>query len=312
MLSKRANVFYLEFCRIQKQDERVVYLTQTGRDIESFFNIPEKNTAFIMLGKGTSITQPAVRKLAESQVIVGFCGSGGSPSFGSIDVAFLNMESEYRPTQYMQSWAKMWFDEEQRLKMARHFINKRIELVTERWLKDFKISIPADIINRLYYDMDNSINVNQMLLSEAKWAKSLYGILARHFSVRGFSRRKKGDEDEGTISHINDLLDQGNYLGYGYAATSLSGMGISYMFPILHGKTRRGALVFDLADIFKDAIIMPLAFQLGSQRKSNKEFREALIEKCFDFKLLDLLFNFIKDAVDIIDKNQQVKVLHAE
>jgi len=82
LLSKRANVFYLEYCRVQEQDDRVVYVTQTGKDVESIFNIPEKNTAFLLLGTGTSITQSAIRKLAESHVMVGFCGGGGTPRFG--------------------------------------------------------------------------------------------------------------------------------------------------------------------------------------------------------------------------------------
>ena len=91
MLSKRANVFYLEFCRVQMFGERIAYLTQTGADVEKVFNIPDRNTAFILLGKGTSITQAAVRRLAESQVLVGFCGSGGSPPFGMVDFAFLTV-----------------------------------------------------------------------------------------------------------------------------------------------------------------------------------------------------------------------------
>ena len=60
MLSKRANVFYLERARVLQEGERVVYLTDTGMDIEKLFNIPDKNTAFLMLGKGTSITCAAV------------------------------------------------------------------------------------------------------------------------------------------------------------------------------------------------------------------------------------------------------------
>ena len=80
MMSKRANVFYLEHVRVMQRDQRVVYMTEAREGLHQFVAIPDKNTAFILLGKGTSITDAAVRKLAESNVIVGFCGSGGSPS----------------------------------------------------------------------------------------------------------------------------------------------------------------------------------------------------------------------------------------
>jgi len=35
---------------------------------------------------------------------------------------------------------------------------------------------------------------------------------------------------------------------------------ISPALPRLHGITKRGALVFDIADLIKDAYVMPLAF----------------------------------------------------
>ena len=56
-LSKRANVFYLEHARVVQQDDRIVYLTQDGGEFEQMFNIPERNTAFLLLGKGTSAVQ---------------------------------------------------------------------------------------------------------------------------------------------------------------------------------------------------------------------------------------------------------------
>lgn len=46
--------------------------------IEHFYNIPEKYR-FLLLGKGSSdYRRAAARRLAESNVMVGFCGSGGS------------------------------------------------------------------------------------------------------------------------------------------------------------------------------------------------------------------------------------------
>ena len=70
-LSKRANVFYLEHARVVQQDDRIVYLTQDGGEFEQMFNIPERNTAFLLLGKGTSITDAAMRRMAASNVMVG-------------------------------------------------------------------------------------------------------------------------------------------------------------------------------------------------------------------------------------------------
>ena len=59
-------------CRVVQQDDRIVYLTQDGGEFEQMFNIPERNTAFLLLGKGTSITDAAMRRMAASNVMVAF------------------------------------------------------------------------------------------------------------------------------------------------------------------------------------------------------------------------------------------------
>lgn len=67
--SKRANVFYLEHCRVMQKDGRVLYLTEAKKE-NLYFNIPIANTTVILLGTGTSITQAAVRMLCQAYALV--------------------------------------------------------------------------------------------------------------------------------------------------------------------------------------------------------------------------------------------------
>ena len=53
--SKRANLYYLEHCRVMQKDSRVLYLTEAKKD-KQYWNIPIANTTVILLGTGTSIT----------------------------------------------------------------------------------------------------------------------------------------------------------------------------------------------------------------------------------------------------------------
>ena len=71
LLSKRANIYYLEHCRVMQKDGRVLYLTESKKQ-NFYWNIPIANTTVIMLGTGTSITQAAMRMLASAGVLVGF------------------------------------------------------------------------------------------------------------------------------------------------------------------------------------------------------------------------------------------------
>jgi CRISPR-associated endonuclease Cas1 subtype I-F len=118
--SKRANIYYLEKCRVMQKDGRVLYLTE-AKDENLYWNIPIANTTVILLGIGTSITQAAVRMLVSAGVLIGFSGSGGTPLLAGNEIEWLTPQSEYRPTEYVQGWVSFWFDEAKRLKVAKTF-----------------------------------------------------------------------------------------------------------------------------------------------------------------------------------------------
>lgn len=63
----------------------------------------------------------------------------------------------------------------------------------------------------------------------------------------------------------------------------------------MHGKTRRGALVFDIADIIKDALILPTAFICASENASEQQFRQECLNRFIKHKAMDTLFEVIKD-----------------
>ena len=61
MYSKRANIYYLEYCRLLVNGGRVEYVTDAGKK-RLYWNVPIANTTTLLLGPGTSITQAAVRR----------------------------------------------------------------------------------------------------------------------------------------------------------------------------------------------------------------------------------------------------------
>jgi len=67
---------------------------------------------------------------------------------------------------------------------------------------------------------------------------------------------------------------------------------------IFHGKSRAGGLVFDLADGFKDALVLPLAFaSILSKRDDTPEntFRARMIDAFDDRQIL-------KEAIDTVNR----------
>ena len=65
--SKRANIYYLEMCRVMQKDGRVLYLSE-AKEVYQYWNIPIANTTCLLLGTGTSITQAAMRMQSQAQI----------------------------------------------------------------------------------------------------------------------------------------------------------------------------------------------------------------------------------------------------
>ncbi|MDO8334278.1 MAG: type I-F CRISPR-associated endonuclease Cas1f, partial [Nitrosomonas sp.] len=232
--SKRANIYYLEKCRVMQKDGRVLYLTE-AKDEQLYWNIPIANTTVILLGTGTSITQAAVRMLASAGVLIGFSGGGGTPLLAASEIEWLTPQSEYRPTEYVQGWLSFWFDEAKRLQVAKHFQLLRINFLKSAWNKD------KDLKNESFFIDDQDItqafsgfsskveqasNVTELLLIEAQLTKKLYKVAVNRTQQKDFVRNYDSTDN------ANAFLNHGNYLAYGLAASTLWVLGIPHGFAV--------------------------------------------------------------------------------
>lgn len=302
MLSKRAHMLYLEHAKVVQKDGRVLYLTAGTEKLDHFFNIPHHNTSFVMLGKGTSITDSAARMLADANVMVGFCGSGGSPMFSGSDFTFLSPQEEYRPTEYMQAWIRMWLDDAKRLSVAKAFLKTRLQWTEDAWdqnkeLLSKKIRFPEHAAANLRSALKNVNTTEALLSAEGQWAKAAYAVLASGFKINNFTRQESPLSDGSAMALVNSMLNHGNYLAYGLSAVALHALGISFALPVLHGNTRRGGLVFDVADLFKDFTSMPMAFIHGHRFSEEGEFRADLMGYMQNEDLFDRTIDEIKKAI---------------
>ncbi len=294
--SKRANIYYLEKCRVMQKDGRVLYLTEE-KNQNQYWNIPIANTTCLLLGTGTSVTQAAMRMLASAGVMVGFCGGGGTPLLMATEIEWLSPQSEYRPTEYIQGWMKFWFDEEKRLIAARQLQCARIEYLQRVWSNDHDLQnegfSSGDEAVLLYLQgfrskIEGANSVGKLLQTEAELTKRLYRHAANCTKYGDFTRERSAEDT------ANAFLNPGNYLAYGLAATTLWVLGISHGFAVMHGKTRRGALVFDIADLIKDALVLPWAFICAKEGMSEQEFRQQCLQAFTDHKALDFMFEQVK------------------
>ena len=302
--SKRANLYYLQYCRVLVNGGRVEYVTDEGRQ-SLYWNIPIANTTVVMLGTGTSVTQAAMREFAKAGVLVGFCGGGGTPLYAAneveVDVSWLTSQSEYRPTEYLQHWVSFWFDEQSRLAAAIAFQRVRIAQIKQHWLgpvmqREDGFNLSQERLLQLLSRYENNLadcrNGTDLLTQEAVMTKALYKLAAQSVSYGDFTRAKRG----GGADVANRFLDHGNYLAYGLAAMATWVIGLPHGLAVLHGKTRRGGLVFDVADLIKDALILPQAFIAAMAGEDEQTFRQRCLNGFQKAQALDVMIDALQDT----------------
>ncbi len=284
LFSHKVGVLYLEHCRIVADDERLSFV-RSEKALEKYFSIPHANVCVLLLGPGTSVTHRAAFKMAEEGVVYGFVGGGGTPLFHA-------SLSEYRPTEYCQGWMALWQDERWRLRAAKSLAHSRAQLVSRLYSKRFKdVDAVLSSVERFDAALGTAMSVPEVLGNEAVFAKSIYAFNRASFGVASFERVPQGADG------LNKLIDNGNYLAYGLAAAVLWILGIPHALPVTHGMTRRGALVFDVADVIKDAVLLPLAFTSFVAAETPQQHRARCIDALDRTRAMVLMFEAVKTCL---------------
>ncbi len=276
--SHKEGILYLEHCAVRSSDDRLAFVRRKEA-VEQHFSIPLKNVAILLLGPGTSITQQAARLCAEGQMLLGFCAGGATPVY----MASLN---EYREPTYSRQWIARWTNEPTRLAMAVNFQHKRAALLRKHWPSELSPASALEPMIALFERQLKSVKSPQDILSiEAQLTKELYSAAAKSLL---FSRQSRSAD-----AGVNDLLDASNYLAYGLASVCLWVLGIPFSYPVVHGKTRRGALVFDVADIVKDALVLPNVFISAHNGESESQCRRRVLAALHGANALSVLFDAV-------------------
>jgi len=304
LVTDREGALYLERARIHVEGDRIVYHI-TNDEYRREYNIPHVNLAVLFIGQGTSITQSAMRLLGEEGVHLAVTGSGGSPlHMGGL--------TNYTATRHFREMLPLYLEPAKSLLAAKAVMNDRTARMkkigknaSQKWLKVRDTSGIERTCTRFERDLQMSEDIAQLLGFEGNFSKACYAEFA---AMSGLSEKRKFRREAGMgppdkkefdpVRQVNRLIDHGNYLCYGMAGAALWALGIPPHMSVFHGKTRAGGLVFDLADSFKDALVLPVAFSLAREKdrvKAEKEFRGRLINAFDDRQIL-------KEAIATVER----------
>lgn len=264
----RISFLYIEKARIEQTEYGVqaVCGNQTAE-------IPITTINCLILGPGVSITHRALCNIASASCTI--CISG------------TDLSVFYAYGQPATNKAKNIL-----MQMAYHE-NKLLHLDVVH--KMYEIRYPN---NRL-----KTKTVDQLRGIEGKKVKEAYENAAKTYGIDWNGRSYKPDdfEDQNTA---NQYLTALNHTLYAIVTAAIVSTGFSPAIGFIH-TGHVSAFVFDIADLYKEKYIIPLAFRLSSlpydRHKMLKEFRKVIVEE-------KLMSQIIKDLFSLFNTEQSPSI----
>ena len=245
---------YADVVRIVQDDTGVCAETTTVDGETTRVYIPTSALSCVLLGPGTSITQPALATFARHGTTVVCVGSGGVRCYSSTVPPALT-------TRWLEHQVHQWSDPDRRLAVARRMYTTR-----------FSMQVLA------------ATSLQQLRGLEGQRMKNLYKLLAQKHRIGRF-RRNYDPSSWDTQDPVNIALSSANTCLYGIVHAALTALGCSPALGYVHQGTQL-AFVYDIADLYKADLTVPLAFSLHDHHDPEAAARRGFREKLRLFKLL--------------------------
>ncbi len=230
LITDREPFYFIERATLGVRDGCVIAKRKDGN-----LNIPISSIHLLILGNGVSISSEATILCAKHNCYIAFVRGG------------LNAHSiwhcgRYQKPENLVMQVKKHSDHIKRVETAKKLIKLRLNYIKETFVSHID-----------HNDIDECTSIEQLLGLEGSITRKTYTSLSSRYDI-GFKR------DNISREGINSSLTLANNFLYNYVATLLIPLGFSPSIGFLHGQTRRGGLVFDIADIFKYPIFMEDVF----------------------------------------------------
>ncbi|MFO7271859.1 MAG: type I-E CRISPR-associated endonuclease Cas1e [Sphaerobacter thermophilus] len=257
---------YVEHARIEQEAKAIAI-----HDAVGMVPVPCASLGILMLGPGTSISHAAIRALAENGCLVLWTGEEG--------VRFYAQGlGETRSARNLMRQARLWADPALRLRVVFRMYQMR-----------FSEPLPPDL------------TLQQIRGMEGARVRDAYARASRETGVpwrgRSFQRRNWSATDP-----INRALSCANSCLYGICHAAIVSLGYSPGLGFIHtGKML--SFVYDIADLYKATVTIPLAFRVVAEGTHDLEgrVRRACRDAFVAHRLLGTIATDIEHVLDISD-----------
>lgn len=224
----RLSFLYVEHCVVNRDSNAVTITDKRGT-----VHVPAATLSVLMLGPGSTVTHAAISLLAESRATCIWVGEQGVRYY-------CHGASLSRSTRLLEAQAKLVSSERSRLKVARHM---------------YEMRFPNEDTSRL--------TMQQLLGKEGTRVRRAYERESARTGVpwNGRSYKVKDFESSDTV---NKALSAANTSLYGVVHAIIVALGCSPGLGFVHARNER-SFVYDIADLYKVEITVPLAFDLAAE-----------------------------------------------
>ncbi|MCD0452556.1 type I-E CRISPR-associated endonuclease Cas1e [Actinocorallia sp. API 0066] len=238
---------YIDIARIVQDETGVKAIIQSGDGVQRIA-LPTAALGCLLLGPGVSITTRALSTLARHGTTVVCTGSGGVRTYAA-------KVPDSLPTRWLELQARSWCDDTERAAVARRM-----------YLRRFGETAPA------------GATIAQLRGLEGQRMKALYRILAQQHGVRAFKRSYDPSDWDGQ-DPVNRALSAANTCLYGIVHAAINAIGCTPGLGFVHSGTSH-SFVYDIADLYKAELTLPLAFSLhdspAPDAQARRSFRDGL------------------------------------
>ena len=255
---------YIEHAIIEQKDSAIEYVNEEGR-----VHVPVASQCVLMLGPGTSITHAAIKALADNGCLVMWTGENCIRFYAS-------GTGETRKAYHLLKQAELATHPDKRKEVVLHMYKKRFNQQL-----DEKLTLPQ--IRGL-----EGVRVREAYAAASK----KYGVL---WTGRHYDRANWDYSDP-----INQTLSAANTALYAICHAALVSGGYSPALGFIH-TGRQLSFVYDIADLYKVELTIPIAFQTASESltRVDKQIRAACREKFREVKLLGRILPDVDELLGI-------------
>jgi CRISPR-associated protein Cas1 len=260
---------YVEHGRVEQKQKAVEFVDEQG----GCTMVPAAALAALLLGPGTSVTHAAVKALADNGCLVVWVGEDGTRCYAQGG-------GETRKAYHLLQQAELACDPDKRLQVVMRMYRRRFG---ER--------------------LQPGLNLLQIRGLEGQRVRQAYARASREYGVPWHGRRyDRSNWDSGDPA--NRALSAANALLNGLCHAAIVSGGYSPALGFIH-TGKQLSFVYDVADLYKVDVTIPLAFRMVAESTDNLHAR--VRQTCREaFREHQLLKRILPDIENLLDLSVEV------